>query len=70
MPSFQSVLVAPAQVFAFTLIADVVLLHPVDVCVKVNVVLPPLMPVTSPAFVTDATEGLLLTHVPPEVGDS
>jgi len=36
--------------------------------VKVNVALPALNPVTNPASVTDATAGLLLDHVPPEVG--
>ena len=55
--------------FAFTVTAEVVALQPVDVWVKVNVALPAARPVTTPAFVTDAIEGLLLTHVPPVVGD-
>jgi hypothetical protein len=45
------------------------LLHPVEVCVKVNVTIPPDRPVTNPAFVTEAIAGLLLVHVPPVVGD-
>ena len=46
------------------------LLHPVDVCVKVNVAVPAETPVTTPASVTVATAGVLLTHVPPLVGDN
>jgi hypothetical protein len=38
--------------------------------VKVKVAFPAARPVTTPAFVTEATAGLLLTHVPPEVGES
>jgi hypothetical protein len=38
--------------------------------VKVNVAVPAPTPVTSPSLFTDATEGLLLTHVPPLVGDN
>ena len=52
-----------------TVTAEVVLAHPVDVCVKVNVAVPPDTPVTTPAFVTEATPGLSLTQVPPVVGD-
>ena len=54
---------------AFTVTADVVLLHPVEVSVKVKVAVPAETPVTTPASVTVATAGLLLTHVPPLVGD-
>ena len=54
---------------ALTVTEDVVLLHPVDVCVKVKVTLPAAMPVTKPAFVTEAIEVLLLVQVPPVVGD-
>lgn len=42
--------------------------HPVIVFVKVNVTVPKLIPFTTPAFVTVATEGLLLTHTPPDDG--
>ena len=55
---------------AFTVTADVVLLQPVEVCVKVKVAVPPDTPVTTPALVTVATELLLLAQVPPVVGDS
>jgi hypothetical protein len=55
---------------AFIVTAVVVLLQPVEVCVKVKVAVPPDTPVTTPAFVTVATELLLLAHVPPVVGDS
>jgi hypothetical protein len=37
--------------------------------IKVNVADPVLRPVTIPALVTLATEGLLLTHVPPVDGE-
>ena len=53
----------------FTVTADVVLLQFVIPSVKVNVTLPAATPVTTPAFVIVATAGLLLTHVPPVVGD-
>lgn len=43
-------------------------LHPVEVWVKVNVAVPALAPVTTPALVTVAIEALLLTQVPPVVG--
>ena len=49
--------------------AEVVLLHPPKVGVKVKVAVPEVNPVTKPVFVTDATEGLLLIQVPPVVGD-
>lgn len=55
--------------FAFTVTEEVVLLHPVEVWVKVNVALPAATPVTTPAFVTVAMELSLLVHVPPVVGD-
>ena len=53
----------------FTVTPSVVSLQPVEVCVKVNVEMPAASPVTIPPLVTDATAGLLLTHVPPEDGD-
>jgi len=74
----DKVIVLPAHIveegvftvgFAFTVTDEVVLLHPVLVSVKVNVTLPAATPVTTPAFVTVATAVLLLTHVPPVVGD-
>jgi hypothetical protein len=43
--------------------------QPVDVLVKVKVAVPADTPVTTPPFVTVATPGLLLTQVPPDVGD-
>jgi len=55
--------------FAFTVTEEVVLLHPVDVSVKVNVTMPADTPVTTPALVTVALAVLLLVHVPPVVGD-
>jgi hypothetical protein len=54
---------------ALTVTAVVVLLQLVAEEVKVNVADPGVTPVTTPADVTVATEGLLLTHVPPVVGD-
>jgi hypothetical protein len=42
--------------------------HNVVLLVNVNEAVPPLTPVTTPAFVTVATAVLLLTHVPPVVG--
>jgi hypothetical protein len=48
---------------------EVILLHPVDVWVNVNVTLPADTPVITPAFVTEATAALLLIQVPPVVGD-
>ena len=42
-------------------------LHP-TVDVKINRAVPFKSPVTKPAFVTDATDGCWLIHVPPEVG--
>jgi hypothetical protein len=54
--------------FALTVTAVVVLLQVVVASVNVKVTLPVAMPVTTPAFVTDATAGLLLAHVPPLVG--
>lgn len=44
--------------------------QPVEVLVKVKLADPVLTPVTLPPFVTEATVGLLLIHVPPEVGES
>jgi len=56
-------------VHKFTVTAAVVLLQLVVAEVKVNVAVPAATPVTTPAEVTVATDGLLLTHVPPVVGD-
>lgn len=42
--------------------------HPVVLLVNVNTTVPAAIPVTNPEFVTIATEGLLLIHVPPVVG--
>ena len=53
----------------FTVTAVVVLLQLVVDEVKVKVAGPAATPVTTPAEVTVATAGLLLTHVPPVVGD-
>jgi hypothetical protein len=53
-----------------TVTADVVLVHDDDARVKVNVADPAATPVTTPAFVTVAIPLLLLTHVPPVVGES
>lgn len=44
--------------------------HPVVVLVNVKVTVPADTPVTTPALVTVATDGLLLTHVPPVTGVS
>ncbi len=46
----------------------VVLLQPVVVSVKVKVTTPAETPVINPAFVTVATPGALLNHVPPALG--
>jgi hypothetical protein len=43
-------------------------LHAEFVSVKVKVACPEPIPVTIPLLVTDATEGLLLTHIPPTEG--
>jgi hypothetical protein len=43
--------------------------HPVDVCVQINVTVPGSNPVTTPALLTVAINGLLLAQVPPVVGD-
>jgi len=43
--------------------------HPVLVLVKVKVAVPAAIPSTTPPLVTVATAGLLLTQVPPVVGD-
>ena len=55
---------------ASTVSAEVVLLQPVAVLVNVNVTGPAATAVTTPASVTVAKDGLLLTHVPPLVGDN
>ena len=62
------IIIGPGLGFIVTVV--VVLLHPVLVCVNVNVTLPAETPVTIPAFVTVAIAGLLLIHVPPVVGDN
>ena len=48
---------------------EVVALQPLAVLVKVNVADPADTPVTTPALVTVATNGLLHVQVPPVVGD-
>lgn len=56
---------------AFTVTGEVAAeTQPVVVFVKVNVEVPAETAVTTPAFVTVATAGSLLTQVPPEVGES
>jgi hypothetical protein len=52
----------------FTERGNVVALQPVNVFVNVKVTLPVDTVVITPALVIVATAGLLLTHVPPEVG--
>jgi hypothetical protein len=54
----------------FIVKSPVVALHPVVVDVKVKVTNPGNRAVTSPALVTEAIVGLLLTQVPPEAGDN
>ena len=46
----------------------VVFLQPVVPSVNVSVAVPPHTPVISPVLSMVATEGLLLAHVPPELG--
>lgn len=76
----DKVVVAPTQIlfepvmetvgFAFTVTAGVGSeSQPVEELVNINVTEPAETPVTTPAFVTVATAGLLLTQVPPVVGD-
>ena len=55
---------------ASTVSAAVVLLQPVVPSVNVNVTVPAATAVTVPLLATVATDGLLLTHVPPLVGDN
>ena len=55
--------------FGLTMTNEVVLLQFVVPSVKVKVTLPAATPVTTPVFVIVATAGLLLTQVPPVVGD-
>ena len=52
----------------FTVIGLLVLLQPVAVSVNVKSEVPAERPVTNPALVIDASNGLLLTHVPPDAG--
>ena len=40
-----------------------------DDCVKIKVAVPIAKPVTCPELVTEATEGLVLDHIPPVDGD-
>ena len=75
-PPLQIVVGPPADIVGvagvgLTVTDDVVVLEQLGavLLVKVNVVLPADTPVTTPPFVTVATDGLLLTHVPPEAGD-
>ncbi len=75
-----TVVVAPAHIVAgpvvftaglpLTVIGDDAFeLHPVFVSVNVNVTVPGDTPVMMPPLVIVATEGLLLTHWPPDVGN-
>lgn len=43
--------------------------HAVPASVNVNVAVPGLTAVTKPLLLTVATDGLLVLHTPPEVGD-
>lgn len=61
------VIVTVGRIFTVTL--PVVLVQPVSVLVNVKVAVPADTPVTTPLFVTEATPGALLTHVPPDEGD-
>ena len=56
--------------WAFTVTAEVALLQFVVPSVNVNVDDPADKPVTKPPLVTEAIVGLLLAHVPLEVGES
>lgn len=51
-----------------TVTVAVVLLNPLEDCVKVKVTVPADTPVTNPALLIEATPASLLTHVPPVVG--
>lgn len=53
---------------ALTATVVVVLLQPLDVCVKVKVTFPTDIPVIKPLLSMVATPGALLTHVPPAAG--
>jgi len=53
---------------SITVIADVELMQPVAVSIKVKVAVPAVSPVINPELLMDATKGLLLTHVPPIPG--
>jgi hypothetical protein len=66
----EQIVVVPVReaVEVCTVTEDVVLLQVVTASVKVNVMFPVATPVTRPALVTVAINGLLLTHVPPLVG--
>jgi len=61
---------APNVLVAVTVTTPVELLHPVVADVKVNEAVPAAIPVTSPAVDTVATDVLLLTQVPSDVGVS
>ena len=66
----QTVVAPPKTGISLTVTAAVVLEQPVVLFVKVNVAVPAEMPVTIPPLVTVATLVLLLTQVPPDVGDN
>ena len=56
--------------FAYTAIGAVLAdMQPVEMFVNLNVACPAANAVTTPAFVIVAMVGLLLTHVPPTVGE-
>lgn len=42
--------------------------QPLDDCVKIKVAMPVEIPVTKPVLVTEATDGLVLDHIPPVDG--
>jgi hypothetical protein len=70
VPPIHKLVLAPVMFvvgLAMTFTDDVILEQPAAF-VKVKVTVPAATPVTTPVFVTVATAGLLLTHVPPIVG--
>ena len=54
---------------AITVTVEVVALQPVIELVNMKVAVPADIPVTTPALVTEAINGLLLIQVPPVLGD-
>lgn len=66
--SFEPVMLTTGKAFTVTGAVGAET-QPVLLLVKVNVAVPAVTPVTTPALVTVATAGLLLAQVPPVVGD-